>query len=374
MMRQSLRFADTVLGVALLACASAAPAQDKVPPQAYARVNAALVENHVLPRYERLAAAAAALADAAEDFCARPDSAGLMDMRGRFRDVMDAWMGVQHLRFGPAELFMRAYRLYFWPQARGKVGEAVRTLLEAGDVNALAPDRFRESSVAVQGLPAIEYLLYGEPERLMAGDKAAEFRCALLGVIAASTQSTAADIVRDWRGGDAAFAQATTEPRADSGYFGTHREATLAFFQSLHDGLQLIADVKLKPVVGESSEVARPRLAESRRSSRALRNIVLNLEALEALYTGGDRPGLSELVRKHGEDAKLDALMRKAFRMTVATAESIDRPLTEAVTDAARRPRVEKLLTQVRALKQIVRTRLAAALDLTVGFNALDGD
>ena len=45
-----------------------------------------------------------------------------------------------------------------------------------------------------------------------------------------------------------------------------------------------------------------------------------------------------------------------------------------ATTDPALRPQVEKLAIQVQALKQIVRNRLAPALDLAVGFNSLDGD
>jgi len=264
---------------------------------------------------------------------------------------------------------MRSFRLYFWPEARGKVAEAVRELLASGDEGALAPERFREASVAVQGLPAVEHLLYGD------GDVAAgTARCRLLAAIAANMRDMAAGIVADWRGGDVAFARTVAAPGPDNPYFATHQDATLAFFKGFHGGLQLIADVKLKPVVGDTIETARPHLAESRPSGRALDNIAVNLAALEALYLGESGPGLSALVRDHGGDAQLDPLMRKAFRMTLETARGIEGPLAEAVSDPAKRPAVEKLTTQVLALKQIVKTRLAAALDLQVGFNALDGD
>lgn len=66
--------------------------------------------------------------------------------------------------------------------------------------------------------------------------------------------------------------------------------------------------------------------------------------------------------------------MHKAFRLTSATAQSIDGPIEKAAADPALRPPVEKLAKQVRALRQIVRDRLAPALGLAVGFNALDGD
>lgn len=100
----------------------------------------------------------------------------------------------------------------------------------------------------------------------------------------------------------------------------------------------------------------------------------MNLEALAALYLGEGGTSFSEIVQAHGNDPKLDPLMRKAFAMTRDTARGIDKSLAAAVEDPAVRPQVEKLSIQVLALKQIVKTRLASALDLTVGFNALDGD
>lgn len=351
----------------------AAPAfgQDEIPPDAYARVNAALVENHVLPRYRRLVEASGAFDDAAATFCADPKAAGLETMRARYHDAMDAWMGIQHLNFGPVALLMRGYRFYFWPEARGKVGSVVSELLAAGDAAVLTPDKFRRASVAAQGLPAVEHLLYGDPAPTWDGEG---YRCELLVAISGNLRRMAAGILADWQDGDAAFMHTVAAPGPDNTQFRTHQDATLAFFKGFHSGLQLIADVKLIPVVGKTVDDARPRAAESRLSDRALRNIVVNLEALQTLYLGDGGPGLSDLVKAHGGDAKLDPLMRKAFDLTIANARSIKLPLGEAVRDPAERPKAEKLKTQVVALKQIVKTRVSTSLGLGVGFNALDGD
>ena len=162
------------------------------------------------------------------------------------------------------------------------------------------------------------------------------------------------------------------EPGPDNGLFHNHAEVTLILFQSLYDGLQFIVDERLKPVIGESPEEARPALAESRPSGRSTRNVVDSLTALRALYQGEGGPGLSELTAR--VDPELDRLIRKAFRVTLETAHSVDHPLEIAATDPALRPRVTKLVLRTRALKQIVRNRLSNALDLAVGFNALDGD
>ena len=60
--------------------------------------------------------------------------------------------------------------------------------------------------------------------------------------------------------------------------------------------------------------------------------------------------------------------------MTRETADTIALPLPRAVRDETEREKVEKLLTQITALRQIVERRLARAVDLQIGFNALDGD
>ena len=347
--------------------ATSASRAQEIAPADYAAVNAALIETHALPRYERLAAATDAFAGAAEAFCAGESGADHGRLRAGFHDAMDAWMGVQHLRFGPIDSRMRGFRFYFWPQARNKAGEAVAELVAAGEDDAALAARIGRVNVAVQGLLAAEVLVYDD--RYLDADARG---CGLLVAVAANMRTMAAAILAEWREGDASFARIMAMPGPDNAYFEDHPAATLAFFQGFHDSMQLIFDVNLKPVIGESAATVRPVLAESRLSGRSQRNIVVTLEALQGLYLGEGGAGLGDLTAN--AEPKLDRLMRKAFRLTLATAQSIEGPVEQAAADPARRPPVQKLAKQVQALKQIVRDRLAPALGLAIGFNALDGD
>ena len=319
-----------------------------------------------MPRYERLATATQAFATSAEALCQGTSDAGRAPVREAFHEATDAWMGVQHLRFGPVESFNRAYRFYFWPQARAKAADAVAELVSAGEEDERLA-RIDRANVALQGLLAAEVLLYDD--RYLGADAKG---CGLFSAVAANMRTMAAGILSEWRDGDDAFARLMTTPGPDNLHFEDHAAGTLAFFQGLHDSLQLIHDVNLMPVIGESAATVRPVLAESRLSGRSQRNIVVTLEALQALYLGQGSAGLGDLTAI--ADPKLDRLMRKAFRLTLATAQSIEGPVEIAAADPALRPPVEKLAKQVRALRQIVRDRLAPALGLAVGFNALDGD
>ena len=361
------RSVPTAVVFASLVFVSTAMADDPITPEAYARINAALVERHVLPGYERLAAATKGFARGVTEACGDADGTNLVALRARFHEVMDTWMAVQHLRFGPVESFTRGQRFYFWPEARGKVRKAVGDVLAISDTESLAPARFAGVNVAVQGLLTVELLLFGDEPPL-----ADRKHCALLTAIAHNLHNMAADILADWSVGGGGFATVVASAGPTNAQFASHKEATLAFFKSLHDGLQLLAEARIKPVLGGSLAEAQPRFAESRLSGRALRNIVINLKAFQGLYGDVANPGLGAITQN--VDPKLDRLLRKAFRVTIATARSIEQPLDEVVVDMALRPQAEKLRTQVVALGQIVRTRLSQTLDLAAGFNALDGD
>ncbi len=347
------------------------PSAGEISQDAYARVNTALVTAHVLPRYARLSGATGSFADAVKTLCDSVDEAGTAQAREDFHLVMDAWMAVQHLKFGPIEWNYRLFRFHFWPQARGKVTRAVRALVEAGDETALQVSSIREANVALQGLLAAEALLF-DHEFLGVGDIPGAAECRFLVAVSENMRVMADEIVTEWQDGERPFSTTVAEPGPDNGYFQDHSEATLAFFRSLHDGLQLIADVKLKPIVGDSLETARPSFVESRLSERSLRNVILNLEALEALYAGSGGLGIDDLAKS--VDPKLDRLLHKAFRLTLENARSFEITLEHAVTNPKVWPKAKKLATQVQALRQIVRDRLASKLALQVGFNALDGD
>ena len=53
----------------------------------------------------------------------------------------------------------------------------------------------------------------------------------------------AVGILSEWREGDDAFAQLMSTPGPDNPHFEDHAAGTLAFFQGLHDSLQLIYDI-----------------------------------------------------------------------------------------------------------------------------------
>ena len=358
------------LGAVLLFCLLldpvAAQASDDLLPADYADINKALITGHAIPRYVALAEKAGSFAGAVQGYCAADGGSAdaLEPARAAYQDLTDAWAGVAHIHFGPVELLMRGPRFYFWPQGRGKVAAAIANLEASAEPRPLTPERFRFASVAVQGLPAAAFLLYPNGTEQTPAD-----HCALLSAIADNLAGIATALLSDWRDGANAFATVAMTPGPENIYFESHAEVTLNFLNALHTGLQSLADIELKPVLHD------PQIAFLPPEGRELRTMQRVIDALSDLYLGAEGSrGLGALVERDGIDPALDPLMRKAFRMTSESADAIAMPLPQAVRDAATREKVEKLHTQITALRQIVGRRLARALDLQIGFNALDGD
>lgn len=366
-------FAHMLMLLAMLAGTGAAAAPTDAD---YRRLNEALVAGHIVPRQERLAEATNALQAEAERFCATPGVASLGTMRDAFGHAVDAWQGAQHIRFGPIELFMRSMRLAFWPDPRNTVSRQVDELVAAKDAGALTAEAFARGNVAGQGFPALERLLYGEDAaaRLSAGGADAAFRCDAIRAIAGNLAGMAADIRREWTGGANAQAKRMAEAGKPGNRYASPKEVTLDLFKSLHAAVELVADHKLARPLGASLQAARPQLTELWRSRRSLAALRLNLQAAEAMYLGEGATGFSGFVRDVAGNAALDDLLRRAFAQTRGTAASIGKPLEEAVLGPAVRPKLVQLNREASALKALLAQRLTAALEIPLGFNALDGD
>jgi predicted lipoprotein len=339
--------------VSALAMAAAAAAEPD-----YRAINADAVRRHVLPRYTALAEASAALEAATRSHCADPAA-----LREPWRRAMAAWQGAQHLRFGPIEYFNRAQRFAFWPDPRNVVQRQLAELFERRDPAALDPDKLVTGSVATQGLTALERVLFDPAESGHLKDDA--FRCRWLAAVGANLAAMARDTLAEWSKPPQHFAERFVRADGDGSQYHAPSEATLELFKGVYAAVELVADHKLARPMGDKAAAARPRLAESWRSESSLANVRINLAAARELYASLER-GVG--------DAALRAEIARRFAAAVATAEEVKGPLETAVADPARRPAVEKLRREAAALKRLLADRLAPALGLPLGFNALDGD
>lgn len=308
--------------------------------------NRAIVETHVLPRYQALAAETSNLADSAAADCS-PESGALI---ADYHDAFDAWVGVSHLRFGPSERDDRAFALAFWPDPRGATPKALAALIRNEDPIVATPDGFATVSVAARGFYALEFLLF-DPQ--FAPEDGAVYHCRLMQALTVDIARTSAAILQGWEGG---YGTLMSVPGNDT--YRTSTEVARQFFTALSTGLEFASQTRLGRPMG-TFDRPRPNRAEARRAGRSLRHISLSLTAmreLAALISGGD----------DALDDAFDAALRRA--------EGLHDPVFAGVATPQGRLKIEVLRQSIDSIRAVLAEEVGPSLGIAAGFNSLDGD
>lgn len=312
------------------------------------------VEDHILPGYESLAGAAAALDREAARDC-RAASGGLV---GAYHAAFDAWLGVAHLRFGPAEEDNRAFSLAFWPDTRGAMPKTLASLIASEDPVVDDAAGFATVSVAGRGFYALELLLF---DAMFNGYAQDSYVCRLVRAITGDIARITGEIDDAWRASHAEVLRTAGNP--ENAVYLSEDEALRALFTAVATGLQFNAEARLGRPLGTFGR-PRPERAEARRSGRSLRNVRLSVAAI------------GELARALAADLDEDAgtLLLQAFERADGQAATLGDPIFAGVAEPTGRLRVEILQQRIEAARDAVMSTLGPALGIEAGFNAMDGD
>lgn len=344
-------------------------------------LNRAVVDGHIIPRYQVLARATSNLDTGIRGLCERPTESGLALVRKGFGMTLDAWNGISHIRFGPVETDQRYFRFQLWPDRRGTGQRQVRQLLADQDGARLEPAAFATESVAVQGLSTLELLLFPETDVGLAdfaSEGGVDYRCRFALTIGRNLAEMAAATLADWTRGPHPYRLTLLEPGLATGAtspasqsrFTDDRAVSAELLKALNTGAQVVHQLKLAEPLGASTEGASSNKAESWRSRRSLANVCTNLRALEHLYATGFAPRLSAST----ESAEIDQGLALTLAAAVNACLSQPGSLLDEAPSADRRKALEDLRDLAAALQARSGKGLAETLELTLGFNSLDGD
>jgi predicted lipoprotein len=326
------------------------------------------VESHIRPVYQQLATVMDGLSRATATYCeaAKGDPKAL---GAAFTEAVRAWAGAEHLRFGPVAEDNRYERFAFYPDPKGVGAKQVASALKERDAGVTSIETLRQKSVALQGLTAYEMLFRGaDADKSMAAGPSREFACSFAKAIAGNLAQVSAAVRDAWASNDG-FAANLIAPGPDKLY-RDDKEVTLELFKAFRSGLLQTRSVKLNRVLMGNSSEAQPRRAAFWRSGNAITVITANVDAIRDLY---EKAGLYELVRKQGEGIER-ATSDQFHLIDEALAKLAGKPIAEIT---ASQDSWEKLNSVVFGLINVQVTggnAIAAAAELPMSFNALDGD
>lgn len=324
------------------------------------------VDRFIRPGFEQLHEDAVELETAAATLCGEPSEAQLEAVRDGFRTVVLDYSRVEFLRFGPLMEANRAERLFFWPDRKGIALRQVQEILSEYDETATELESLQGKSVAVQGIGALEYVLFGTGAETLATIEA-DFRCRYAETIAEALVAVSAELTSAWDDPDGIAAR-MIEPKAEYADYRTTAEALEELVGAMAFGLEALRDQKLLPFIGRDGEALKPKSAPLWRSGMTVPSILAGFEGIATL-----------LARAHvaaglGADSTIGADATAGFAALAAAGAAVTSPVEQALADPAQKAALDEIVSRSSSLQAILGEELPAAMALSTGFSSLDGD
>ncbi len=368
-------FAAFMLGSALPSSA-AEPAARAAPAEApsHREMVRATIDEHILPLLTDFKDKAVVLAGVVPVHCGEGDSDdGLPGaLAEAFEAAVVSWAAVAIDRIGPARKKDRATRISFWPDPRGIVRRQLRPKLAKRDPALTTESGVAEQSVALQGLPALELLLYtsGKNE----GADARRYRCAAATAIAANVATQAKDMLAGWRGEDG-WRHKMLSPGPENDLYRNEAEAAGEILKSYLAAAQIVRESMVIPWIAAVEKGRRYASLPFESSGLSKRYLTRSLESLELMHK---TLGLTSYARVHArkapEDEWIVSWLRNAFVSLQRNAAQAELPGSGTAREGPHLKALQRVKFYINGLRQIVGRKLAKAADIFLGFNELDGD
>lgn len=355
-----------LLAAMLTAIASPALALD-IPSDAI--INGA-IDGYIRPAFHHFADDISALKTDVTALCAAPSVGALTAARDAFKTVAVSHSRIEFLRLGPLGVEDRAERLLFWPDSKGIALKQVQSALAEKEPTAADPTTLRKKSVAMQGLNALEYVLFGTGSDTLAATDGV-YRCSYGAAITSLLTDLGATLDGEWQDKSASGpAEAMLHPKPDATDYRTAQEVLEKLVGSLIVGTEVIRDQRLSPILGASEDKPKPKSALFWRSGMTVPSLKTGFAGLNDFFSAMTLP---DILKSTG-NAWISNGAAFEFKNATDTIAKISDHIDVAVTDRRQLQALNTLVNLSRTLDNLLGENLPAALGLTTGFSQLDGD
>lgn len=373
-----LPFASLPLALSLIFLAAPAAAQEggalsprAVEEAAVPSVMAQAVDGFIIPGYRDLAEATNALSEASAGLCKSPSETTLEAARSAFSSVVERWSAIEIIRLGPALEQNRFERFLFYPDRKSTGLKQVQAILAKKDESATSPETLKGKSVAVQGLGALEFVLYGTGAEVLSG-KEGDFRCRYGLAVSQNLRSIAGELLAAWEKPDGIQA-AWKEPGPGNPLFRDNREAATELLGVLVHSVEMIKDQRLRPfyagTVHGTPDRGRPKLAIYWRSANTMPAISANLGGLQRLF---DTAGMESLLP--ADSRSIAGSIDFLFKALIAATDGIEGPIEDALADEKQRAKLDFIALNTADLLDRLNREFGGSIGLGAGFSFADGD
>ena len=351
-----------IVCVVLTIVTTSATAADKLH---FAHALKKALEDIIIQDHEAFLDSALEMIEPIHNLCDDPSKKNLEVVHKNFEVLVLNWSRIEMYRFGPALENNLFEKLFYWPDRRGRAINQVRKVLFRQDQTVLTTETLAQKSVAVQGLLALEFILFGTgSETLVIGNT---YRCNYLGSIAGVIAMNASSLLGGWQG-EAGYATEMLNAGQANSLYNSSGEAIQELIKAAATQLQIVGELKIAASIGKLAKKAKPKRAPFWRSDLTTATMLVNIITVKRLLDSG----ISELVVR--KDVNADKSIKFQLNQVSLALETINNHWIDAVSSEQELKvlfRSHHLLTKT---VKILQTSYPRALGLIFGFNTLDGD
>lgn len=291
-----------------------------------------------------------ALHQTLSQYCQADSVEKLATVQTSWLETMHSWMPLQGQGKGPKKALALSWTIQFWPDKKDITGRKMNHILQNPDLWRV--ESIKEQSVTVQGLGAMEWLLFDEHSEFSRQDKS---YCQLALSISDNLTNHAEEINSEWQ--DNPW-KALPESQWPAEYLGL---------------IMNQLDFLLQKIQRPLAKIGHPRayFSESWRSKQSLALMKSNIDALYKLYLA-EGAGFDRLLRQKGLSDladRLDSQFKQTLDTWPAQASLFDMLQTKDGYGEALAQQ-----NKLQRLKYLFHDEAAVELGIVVGFNSTDGD
>lgn len=373
--RQWLEYFGKLLTIPVLICVFAwigtggvARAEQHAPRRPIELVLEWTLVDYLRPGYARFNETASELEVSVARLCGDPSGRNLDSARSAFRTAAIGWARIEWLRLGPVMSSNRLERILFFPDRKGTGRKQVQSAIATYDQRVTTVSSLAGQSVAMQGLGALEYILFGSDSRTLAQSTGGH-RCAFAQAVATNLVNLSGEIIDGW-GPASRFVPLFLNPAAGNPVYRTETEALNLLLGQMIHGLEAIRDTRVGAFLNKQTpDHDRPNSALFWRSGVTMATIRAGLSGLEMLFV---ESGINVMARDIAP--KLAAVIRSDFAQAIRISESLDGPVADLLADTEHRDKLVSLSHAIKVIIGRLDQDFAQAANLAVGFSFGDGD
>ncbi len=325
------------------------------------------INGYILPAHQQFNSSALAMHEAVDALCKTPAAEQMQTVRSAFGKIISHWSAIDIIRIGPILQDNRLERLVFFPDRRGIGLRQIQKLLASEDPALTDANTLAGKSVAIQGLSALEFALFGKGASELT-QRSASFRCHYALAISENISAIASQLLGAWKMSDGISSE-WQNPGPENRLYRNPSESLSALVSLFANGLAYYDTVELSAFLGITADNDKPRAALFRRSNNAVRVIQHGFMNFDRMYK---QSGLQDSVSQ--EDKWITDAIHFGFRHGGTSLQSLDGTVLDVLSDPQQRAKLDYVRTVVRALGENFGVDLTTALGLTANFSSLDGD